>query len=42
MHPEGHEIRIHKPLHTTEVLPGEVRVLKAAEDDISGIRHLKL
>lgn len=32
---EGHEVRIHKPLYASEVLPGEVKILKVAEDDIS-------
>lgn len=35
---EGHEVRINKPLYTNEVLPGEVKILKVAQDDIVEIR----
>lgn len=35
---EGNEVRINKPLHTNEVLPGEVKILKVAADDIVEVR----
>lgn len=36
---EGHEVRVIKPLSVDEVLPGEVQVLKIAEDDIAAFRN---
>lgn len=35
----GHEVRVIKPLRTTEVIPSEIKIIKIKEDDISAVRE---